>query len=74
MNKVVDEADVELLKENFPEDKILGYTPFDRDLMKLDREGKAPYDYYKNTDTPFFKEMKAIKEKIINLIESHSAA
>jgi hypothetical protein len=42
--------------------------------MKLDREGKAPYDYYKDTDRPFFKEMKTIKEKVVNMIESHSTA
>ncbi len=70
MNKVVDDADAELLKESFPADQILGYAPFDRDLMKLDREGKAPYDYYKDTDAPFFEQMKAIKNKVIELIES----
>ncbi|UCD58655.1 MAG: AAA family ATPase, partial [Candidatus Hydrogenedentota bacterium] len=46
MNKVVDEADAGLLKESFPEDQILGYVSFERELMKLDREGKAPYEYY----------------------------
>jgi len=74
MNKVVDEDDAELLRESFPEDQILGYAPFDRDLMRLDREGKAPYDHYKNTDAPFFEQMKAIKDKVIDLIESKSAS
>jgi len=74
MNKVVDDDDAELLKENFPEDQILGYVSFDRNLMKLDREGKAPYDFYKDGDEPFIREMKAIKDKIVELIESRSAA
>ncbi len=74
MNKVVDDADVELLIENFPEDKILGCTPFDRELMRLDREGKAPYDHYKDNKAPFFKEMESIKNKVIELIGSGSTA
>jgi CO dehydrogenase maturation factor len=74
MNKVVDEADAELLRENFPEDQILGYLPFDRELMKLDREGKAPYDFYKNSDAAFFNEMKAIKDKVLDLIESEESS
>ena len=69
MNKVVDDADAELLRESFPEDQILGYAPFDRDLMKLDREGKAPYDDYRDKDTPFFNGMKEIRDKVIALIE-----
>ncbi len=72
MNKVVDEADAELLKQSFPDDQILGFVSFDRGLMKLDREGKAPYDHYKNTDSGFFNEMKAIKNKVIDLIGSSS--
>ncbi|NQU07583.1 MAG: carbon monoxide dehydrogenase, partial [Candidatus Abyssubacteria bacterium] len=74
MNKVVDEADKKLLKQNFPDEQILGFAPFDRTLMKLDREGKAPYDFFKNTNAPFFDEMKTIKDKVINLIESSAAA
>lgn len=74
MNKVVDEADKELLRKSFPEGQILGFAPFDRTLMKLDREGKAPYDFFKNTNAPFFDEMKTIKDKVINLIESSAAA
>jgi CO dehydrogenase maturation factor len=70
MNKVVDEADAGLLKESFPEDQILGYVSFERELMKLDREGKAPYEYYKDTDAGFFNEMKAVKDKVVDLIES----
>jgi CO dehydrogenase maturation factor len=68
MNKVVDEADAELLRENFSEDQILGYVSFDRELMKLDREGKAPYDFYKNSDARFIEEMKAIKDQVLDLI------
>lgn len=70
MNKVVDEADKELLKQSFPEDQILGFVSFDRELMRLDREGVAPYDFFKNTDANFLGEMKAIKGKVISLIES----
>ncbi len=72
MNKVVDDADADLLRRNFPEAQILGYVSYDRELMKLDREGIAPYDHYKNTDAPFFREMKAIKAKVIDLIKSGS--
>jgi CO dehydrogenase maturation factor len=72
MNKVVDEADAGLLTRNFPEDQILGYVSYDRELMKLDRDGIAPYDHYKDTDARFFQEMKAIKEKVIDLITSGS--
>ncbi|GAB4345210.1 MAG: carbon monoxide dehydrogenase accessory protein CooC [Candidatus Abyssubacteria bacterium] len=70
MNKVVDEADAELLRQNFPEEQILGYISYDRQLMKLDREGTAPYDYYKKTDDAFLAEMRRIKENVIALIES----
>ncbi len=73
MNKVIDEADAELLRQNFSEDQILGYVSYDRELMKLDREGKAPYDHYRNTDARFLNEMKAIKEKVIDLIKSGSS-
>lgn len=73
MNKVVDEADAELLRQNFSEDQILGYVSYDRELMKLDREGTAPYDHYKNTDAQFLNEMKTIKEKVIDLIKSGSS-
>jgi len=74
MNKVVDEDDAELLKQSFPEDQILGFVSFDRELMKLDREGKAPYDFFKNTDAGFMKEMKTIKDNVIDLIESSKKA
>jgi CO dehydrogenase maturation factor len=70
MNKVVDEADAELLKTNFPEEHILGFISYDRQLMKLDREGTAPYDYYKNSDGAFLVEMRRIKENVVALIES----
>jgi hypothetical protein len=40
--------------------------------MKLDREGIAPYDHYKDADARFFQEMKDIKEKVIDLIRSSS--
>ncbi len=73
MNKVVDDADADLLRRNFPEDQILGYVSYDRELMKLDREGIAPYDRYRDTDAPFFNEMKTIKEKVIDLIKSGSS-
>lgn len=72
MNKVVDEADAGLLTRSFPQDQILGYVSYDRELMKLDRDGIAPYDHYKDTDARFFQEMKAIKEKVIDLITSGS--
>ena len=74
MNKVVDDADRELLTENFSEDQILGCVSFDRNLMKLDREGKAPYDFFKDSDELFFKEMKAIKKKVSDLVESRNTA
>ena len=74
MNKVVDDADRELLTENFSEDQILGCVSFDRNLMKLDREGKAPYDFFKDTNEPFFNEMKAIKKKVSDLVESRNSA
>jgi CO dehydrogenase maturation factor len=74
MNKVVDEADAELLREHFEEDQILGFLSYDRNLMRLDREGKAPYDFYKDSDEHFFAEMKVIKDRVIDLIESPSAA
>jgi CO dehydrogenase maturation factor len=74
MNKVVDEADSALLTESFPEDQILGYVSFDRELMKVDREGKAPYDHFKGTDGAFLHEMRAIKDKVIGLIESSAPA
>ena len=67
MNKVVDEADAELLRENFAEDQILGFVSYDRNLMRLDREGKAPYDFYKDSDERFFSEMKMIKDKVTDL-------
>jgi CO dehydrogenase maturation factor len=74
MNKAVDEADRELLSENFSDDQILGCVSFDRNLMKLDREGKAPYDFFKDSDEPFINEMKAIKDKVIDLVESRKNA
>lgn len=74
MNKAVDDADRELLSDNFSDDEILGCVSFDRNLMKLDREGKAPYDFYKDTDEPFINEMKAIKDKVIDLVESRKTA
>jgi CO dehydrogenase maturation factor len=74
MNKVVDEADAELLRQNFSEDQILGFVSFDRELMKLDREGKAPYDFYKSTNSGFAQEMGVIRDKVIALIESDKSA
>ncbi|RJP23015.1 MAG: carbon monoxide dehydrogenase [Candidatus Abyssobacteria bacterium SURF_5] len=74
MNKVVDEADAQLLRKNFPDNQILGYISYDRNLMTFDREGKAAYDAYKSTDAGFLKEMTGIKEKVIALIESGSGA
>jgi CO dehydrogenase maturation factor len=71
MNKVVDDADAELLKQSFPEEQILGFVPFDRELMKLDRDGKAPYDHYKNTDAAFIQAMRRIRDKVVELIESN---
>ncbi|MBI5115368.1 AAA family ATPase [Candidatus Poribacteria bacterium] len=68
MNKVVDKADADLLTQNFKADQILGYISYDRELMRLDREGQAPYDFFRNTDTSFFNEMKEIKGKVIDLI------
>lgn len=73
MNKVIDDADAELLGQNFPEEQILGYVSYDRNLMKFDREGKAPYDGYKGGDSGFLKEMKMIKEKVIQLIQTADA-
>lgn len=70
MNKVVDEADSELLKDNFSDDQILGFISYDRQLMLLDREGKAPYDHYKGADSRFLREMQDIKEKVVALIRS----
>jgi CO dehydrogenase maturation factor len=70
MNKVVDGADAQLLKDNFHDGQILGYVSYDRNLMTFDREGKAPYDGYKNTDANFLKEMQGIKEKVIALINA----
>ncbi|MFH1739747.1 MAG: AAA family ATPase [bacterium] len=70
MNKMVDDADAALLKENFPEDQILGFISFDRELMKLDREGRAPYDFFKETKGRFLGEMTSILDKVIDLIES----
>jgi CO dehydrogenase maturation factor len=70
MNKVVDGADAELLKENFTEEQILGYISYDRNLMRFDREGKAPYDGYKDSNAGFMQEMQGIKEKVIALINN----
>lgn len=74
MNKMVDDDDAALLKESFPEDQILGFISFDRELMKLDREGKAPYDFFKETDGRFLSEMNSIRDKVVDLIESESDA
>ncbi len=73
MNKVIDKGDANLLATSFPAEQILGYISYDRQLMKLDREGQAPYDFYRNTDERFFNEMKAIKEKVIKIIGAESA-
>jgi len=74
MNKMVDDDDAALLEESFPEDQILGFISFDRELMKLDREGKAPYDFFKETNGRFLGEMTAIRDKVIDLIESEKDA
>ena len=63
-----------MLEQSFPADQLLGYVSFDRELMKLDREGRAPYDYYKDSGGRFYGEMKSIRDKVIELIESDGGA
>ena len=42
-NKVRDEADEEFIKARVPENELLGFIHYDKDVIEADRQGASPY-------------------------------
>lgn len=59
-NKVRNEADEAFIKENIPEEDLLGFIHYNTEVIDADRQGKAPYDVSPSA----VAEIKKIKEKI----------
>jgi len=59
-NKVRSEADEAFVRENIPEEALLGIVHFSDDVTEADRAGISPYEH--NTQT--VAEIKAIKDRI----------
>ena len=63
-NKVNDEKDVEFLKENLKDFEFLGYVKFNMNIIKADRENRAPFEI----DPTILDEVKVIYENLKKLI------
>ena len=59
-NKVRDEQDEAFIKENIPEEDLLGTIHYDTGVSEADRLGKSPYEIAEKT----VKEIHGIKEKM----------
>ena len=44
-NKVRDEQDETFIRENIPQEDLLGIIHYNTDIMDADRQGKSPYDF-----------------------------
>lgn len=59
-NKVRNTADEQFIRENIPEDELLGFVHYNAEVMDADRNGASPYDFSKTVKN----EIRKIKEKI----------
>jgi len=62
-NKIFEEKDKEFIKENLSDFDILGFISFNENIVKADRENKAPYEVDKNV----LNEAKEIVSKLKEL-------
>ena len=59
-NKVRDEEDERFIRENIPEEDLLGLIHYNTEVIEADRKGSSPFDFSKSATD----EIRAIKEKI----------
>jgi CO dehydrogenase maturation factor len=59
-NKVRDEFDESFIKENIPENDLLGFVHYNQEVIDADRLGKSPFDFSESA----IYEIRLIKEKI----------
>jgi CO dehydrogenase maturation factor len=64
-NKVRSEEDEKFIRENIPEDELLGIVHYSAGVMDADRAGSSPYDY----DEAVVSEIRKIKEKLDKTLE-----
>lgn len=62
-NKVRNEADEQFIRDNIPNEDLLGMIHYNEDVINADRQGKSPYDISKEATD----EIRKIKEKIDNM-------
>ena len=46
-NKVKNTAYEQFIRENIPEDELLGFVHYNAEVMDADRNGASPYDFSK---------------------------
>ena len=59
-NKVRDEEDEEFIRSQIPEEDLLGFIHYNKEVIDADRKGSSPYDFSKTA----VDEIRAIKEKM----------
>ncbi len=59
-NKIISEEDKNFINENLSDFKILAYFPFNENIIRADREDKAPFEI----DTSLLEEAKKIIDKL----------
>lgn len=64
-NKVKNEADEKFIRDNIPENELLGIIHYSGGVMEADREAQSPYDH----DSAVVGEVRKIKEKLDKTLE-----
>ncbi|MGN0354101.1 MAG: AAA family ATPase [Muricoprocola sp.] len=59
-NKVRDEEDEEFIRSQIPQEDLLGFIHYNKEVIDADRQGSSPYDFSETA----VREIKAIKEKM----------
>jgi len=62
-NKVVSDEDVVFIEKSLNEVKVLGYIPYDENVVKADKLGISILDY--NPNSPIITELDKVKELIL---------
>ena len=59
-NKVRNEEDEEFIRSQIPDEDLLGFIHYNKEVIDADRQGSSPYDFSETA----VREIKAIKEKM----------
>lgn len=64
-NKVRDEEDEAFIRSEIPQEDLLGFVHYSKEVIDADRKGSSPYDFSETT----VSEIRAIKEKMDSIFQ-----